>query len=104
MALLPRTMEARGLDVNPTLRTKLVQAGDAAIGPILDLILRDEIGHVACGNRWFHYLCQERKLDATTTHTALLAEHRAPQQRPPFNLQARRAAGFSEQELAQLNG
>jgi uncharacterized ferritin-like protein (DUF455 family) len=102
MALLPRTMEARGLDVTPGLRAKLVQAGDVAAGPILDIILRDEIGHVAIGNRWFNYLCVQRALEPLAAYASLAARHRAPLLRGPFNLEARRAAGFSEQELALL--
>ena len=63
MALLPRTMEARGLDVTPGLRAKLVQAGDKKVGPIMDIILRDEIGHVAIGNRWYGWLCERSGLE-----------------------------------------
>lgn len=103
MALLPRTMEARGLDVTPGLKAKLAQAGDAAIGPIMDVILRDEIGHVAIGNRWFNWLCERRGLEQVAAYAALAAEHRAPAPRGPFNLEARRAAGFSERELAALD-
>jgi uncharacterized ferritin-like protein (DUF455 family) len=103
MALLPRTMEARGLDVTPGMKAKLAQAGDAAVGPIMDVILRDEIGHVAIGNRWFNWLCERRGLDPLATCRALAAEHRAPALRGPFNLEARRAAGFSESELAALD-
>lgn len=103
MALLPRTMEARGLDVTPGLRAKLVQAGDAAVGPIMDIILRDEIGHVAIGNRWFNWLCAERGLDPLASYARLAAEYGAPMPRGPFNLEARRAAGFSEQELSVLD-
>ena len=102
MALLPRTMEARGLDVTPGSRAKLVQAGDSEAGPILDIILRDEIGHVSIGNRWFNYLCAQRGLEPAATYAALVAEHNAVPRRGPFNLEARRAAGFSEQELAAL--
>jgi len=102
MALLPRTIEARGLDVTPGIRAKLVQAGDSEVGPILDIILRDEIGHVAIGNCWFNYLCQLRELEPLSTYAALLTEHHASPQRGPFNLGARRAAGFSEQELTRL--
>lgn len=102
MALLPRTMEARGLDVTPGTRAKLVQAGDSEVGPILDIILRDEIGHVSFGNRWFNYLCEQRGLEPAATYAALVAEHNAVPRRGPFNLEARRAAGFSEQELAGL--
>ncbi len=102
MALLPRTMEARGLDVTPGTKAKLVQAGDSAIGSILDIVLSDEIGHVAIGNRWFNYLCVQRGLEPAATYAALVAEYNAMPRRGPFNLEARRAAGFSEEELARL--
>ena len=102
MALVPRTMEARGLDVVPSLRDKLAQAGDKDAAAIMEIILRDEIGHVAIGNRWYGYLCETRKLEPVATYTRLAQEHAAPVLRGPFNLSARRAAGFSEQELATL--
>lgn len=102
MALVPRTMEARGLDATPAIRAKLAQAGDNAAAQILDIILRDEIGHVGIGNHWFSQLCQQRKLDPVTCYAELAAQYRAPKMRGPFNLDARRAAGFSEDELAAL--
>ncbi len=104
MALVPRTMEARGLDVVPSLRDKLAQAGDKEAAAIMDIILRDEIGHVAIGNCWYGYLCGQRGLDPVATYASLAAEHAAPVLRGPFNLEARRAAGFSEPELAALPG
>jgi uncharacterized ferritin-like protein (DUF455 family) len=102
IALVPRTMEARGLDATPQIRAKLVQSGDIAAASILDLILRDEIGHVATGNRWFSWLCAARALDPVATHACLAAEYGAPVMRGPFNLKARRAAGFSDLELERL--
>ena len=102
MALLPRTMEARGLDVTPGTRAKLVQAGDSEIGPILDIVMRDEIGHVAIGNHWFNYMCEQRGLEPEAAYASMLVEYNAVPRRGPFNLEARRAAGFSEQELAGL--
>ncbi|MFZ6748279.1 ferritin-like domain-containing protein [Undibacterium sp. Ren11W] len=102
MALVPRTMEARGLDATPAIRAKLAQAGDQAAAAILDIILRDEIGHVGIGNRWFAYLCQQRQLDPVITYAELATLYRAPKLRAPFNLEARRAAGFSEAELQVL--
>ena len=102
MALVPRTLEARGLDASPAVRTKLAQAGDLAAAAILDTILRDEIGHVAIGNRWFAWLCEQRGCDPLTTYAELAERHHAPQLHGPFNLEARRAAGFSESELAAL--
>lgn len=102
IALVPRTMEARGLDVVPSLRDKLAQAGDKAAAAIMDIILRDEIGHVAVGNRWYAYLCEQRGLEPIATYAQLAGEYAAPVPRGPFNLAARRAAGFSELELAAL--
>jgi uncharacterized ferritin-like protein (DUF455 family) len=104
VALVPRTLEARGLDASPPIKAKLVGAGDLRAGEILDIILRDEIGHVAIGNRWFRRLCAQRGLDPLATYERLAAEHAAPRPRAPFNLEARRAAGFAEDELARLGG
>jgi uncharacterized ferritin-like protein (DUF455 family) len=68
----------------------------------MEIILRDEIGHVAIGNRWYTWLCQQRGLEPVATYTQLASEHKAPVMHGPFNLTARRAAGFSELELAAL--
>ena len=103
MALVPRTLEARGLDASPAVKAKLVSAGDVAGAAIIDVILRDEIGHVAIGNRWYRWLCAQRGLDPVAAYDELAMQHRAPRLRGPFNLEARRAAGFSEEELAKLN-
>lgn len=102
LALVPRTLEARGLDASPPMRARLLAAGDSAAADILDTILRDEIGHVAVGNHWYRHLCSERGLDPVATYAALAREHGAPRLRGPFNLPARRAAGFDETELAWL--
>jgi uncharacterized ferritin-like protein (DUF455 family) len=99
IALVPRTMEARGLDAAPPVRNKLAQAGDHAAAAILDIILRDEIGHVAIGNRWYGWLCAQRQLDPIATFAMLTQRFKAPVLRGPFNLPARRAAGFTEAEL-----
>ena len=102
MALVPRVLEARGLDVTPGMRKKLVQHGDLRAAEILEIIERDEIGHVAIGNRWYGYLCQQRGVDPLQTFQRLLQEYNAPDFPPPFHLEARRAAGFSPAELALL--
>ena len=102
VALVPRTMEARGLDASPAVRNKLVSIQDTAGAAILDTILRDEIGHVAVGNRWFAWLCAERGLEPLATYAELTRRYQAPRLRGPFNLAARRAAGFSEGELLVL--
>jgi uncharacterized ferritin-like protein (DUF455 family) len=102
LALVPRVLEARGLDANPALVNKFKSGGDQRMVEILEIILRDEIGHVAIGNRWYAYLCERRGIDPIATFRTLLQEHAAPRIRPPFHLPARRAAGFSEAELALL--
>jgi uncharacterized ferritin-like protein (DUF455 family) len=102
MALIPRTMEARGLDVSPGLRDKLAQAGDHDAAGILDIILHDEIGHVRIGNRWFNWLCDARGEDPIAIYAALTETYRAPVLRGPFNMEARKAAGFTETELNAL--
>ena len=102
LALVPRTLEARGLDASPPIRAKLLEAGDTDGAGILDVILRDEIGHVAIGNHWYRHLCAQRGLDPVETYAELAQAHGAPRPRGPFNLDARRAAGFAEDELLAL--
>ena len=102
LALVPRTLEARGLDASPPIKAKLVKAGDLRAGEILDVILRDEIGHVAIGNRWYRHLCAERGLDPVATYDVLAREHGAPRPRGPGHLDARRAAGGAAAERAAL--
>ena len=102
LALVPRTLEARGLDASPAVKAKLLAAGDGRGGEILDLILRDEIGHVAVGNHWYRWLCAQRGLDPLASYAELALHHGAPRPRGPFNLEARRAAGFDEAEMAAL--
>lgn len=104
MALVPRTLEARGLDASPPVRAKLAEAGDMAAAAIIDIILRDEVGHVAIGNRWYRWLCTQRGLDPVATYATLAEQYGAPKPRGPFNMEARRAAGFEEDELAWLEG
>jgi uncharacterized ferritin-like protein (DUF455 family) len=102
LALVPRTLEARGLDASPEVKKKLLKAGDEEGGRILDIILRDEIGHVAIGNRWYREVCKQRGLDVVATYAALARDYGAPRLRGPFNFEARRAAGFDALELAAL--
>ncbi len=104
MALVPRTLEARGLDATPPLQAKFAKAGDARAVEILGIILRDEVGHVAIGNRWYRWLCAREGLDPVAHYELLTRRHEAPRLRPPFNDEARLAAGFTDEELARLNG
>ena len=106
MALVPRTLEARGLDATPLIQTKLrkVKTPYAAEAiAILDIILRDEIGHVAIGNRWYRWLCKRDGLDPMHHYATLHNRHAAPKLRAPFNLEARLKAGFTPQEIAFLS-
>ena len=107
MALVPRTLEARGLDATPLIQAKLlkVDTPDATRAvEILDIILRDEVGHVAIGNHWYRWLCEQRGLDPVALYGELVQRYDAPKHRPPFNHEARRRAGFTEVELGYLLG
>ena len=103
MALVPRTLEARGLDAAPPMQAKLARAGDLRAVEILDVILRDEIGHVAIGNHWYRWLCARDGHDPVALYAELTVRHPAPRLRPPFNTEARRAAGFTEAEIDLLS-
>ena len=105
MALVPRTLEARGLDATPVIQAKLLKVGTPRARDairILDTILAEEVGHVAIGNRWYHWLCQRNGLDPDVYQPQVAAQHKAPRLKPPFNLAARRLAGFGESELRAL--
>ena len=95
-------MEARGLDASPGVKNKLISAGDLAAGRIMDIILEEEIGHVAAGNRWYRHVCKERGLDPIATYRELIQQYDAPKLKSPYNLEARRMAGFDDEELQYL--
>ena len=102
MALVPRTLEARGLDATPVIQEKLKKVGTPqaiATAALLDVILAEEIGHVAIGNRWYHWLCDRDGLNPQSFYAQEAATHRAPTLKPPYNLDARRKAGFSDAEI-----
>ena len=102
MALVPRVLEARGLDVTPGMIERLRRVGDHDTIAALELILREEVRHVAIGSRWFAYLCEQRRLDAQSTFLDLLRHSAGALPRGPFNDSARLEAGFSREELAAL--
>ncbi|WP_246034886.1 ferritin-like domain-containing protein [Azoarcus indigens] len=102
MALVPRVLEARGLDATPPIMEKLRTIGDRASVGVLEIILRDEIGHVAIGDRWFRLLCAARGLEPERTYLQLIEDFEAPRPHPPLHREARLAAGFSEAELYAL--
>jgi uncharacterized ferritin-like protein (DUF455 family) len=102
MALVPRVLEARGLDVTPGMIGRLRALGDDATAAILEVILREEVAHVAAGSRWFRWLCERDGVEPEPRFRELLAEYARGVLHGPFNIQARGAAGFSESELAAL--
>ncbi len=104
MALVPRTLEARGLDVTPGIQAKLKKAGDPAAVAVLDVILRDEVGHVAIGNHWYRWACEREGREPIAGYAELAARYAAPRLKPPFNREARRRAGFTPAELDWLDG
>jgi uncharacterized ferritin-like protein (DUF455 family) len=104
MALVPRVLEARGLDVTPGMIERLQTAGDQRAVAILRIILRDEIGHVAIGGRWFNYLCKQRDQDPQDSYIRLYQQFFGGNPNSGMNTDARREAGFGERELAFLEG
>ena len=107
MALVPRTLEARGLDATPLIQAKLLKVATPAAKravEILDIILRDEVGHVAIGNHWYRWLCEQRALEPVALYEELVQRYDAPKHKPPFNHEARLRAGFTEVELSYLLG
>lgn len=108
MALVPRVLEARGLDVTPGIMERLSQHGDQAGVKVLEIILRDEVGHVEIGSRWFAWLCAQRGLDPEQTFRNLFADYMNHSARGSakgvLHRSARLAAGFSESELDYLEG
>ncbi len=102
MALVPRVMEAQGLDVTPGLIRKFDQVDDVAVVAILETIYRDEIGHVRIGNYWYRFLCEARRVDPDETFRQLIDLYLGGKLRGPFNWPARIEAGFRPAELEYL--
>ena len=102
MALVPRVLEARGLDVTPAMIERLQQSGDTETVSILERIYADEIGHVEIGSRWYRYLCRQRGLEPAATFQLLLTEYNMDHVKSPINVQARAQAGFETAELDML--
>ncbi len=102
MALVPRVLEARGLDVTPTMIKKLQATGDTVLIKILEKIFDDEIGHVKIGSRWYRSSCAERHLDADETFIQLIEKYMQGARFGPFETEARVEAGFSHEEMQAL--
>ena len=102
MALVPRVLEARGLDVTPGMIKRLENFKDFETVEILKIIFEQEIGHVAIGSRWFKYACEQKHLEPEKTFQDLLKEYMSGELRGPFEIDARKKAGFSHAELQAL--
>lgn len=102
MAVIPRGMEARGLDVTPGLINRLRQVGDLRTVEILELILEDEIGHVAIGDRWFRYACDKAGCKPESMYREIVSRYSNSPVQGPFNREARVQAGFTHEELDRL--
>ncbi len=102
MALVPRVLEARGLDVTPGMIARLGNAGDGETARILERILEEEVAHVAAGSRWFAWCCARLGVEPQATFAGLLERHLGDAVKGPFNVEARRQAGFSVGELVHL--
>ena len=102
MALVPRVLEARGLDVTPAMIVKLRALGDDATADILDVILHEEVAHVAAGSRWYRWHCERAGVEPRARFRELLREHATGVLHKPFNTEARLQAGFDLDELESL--
>ncbi|HEY5602699.1 MAG TPA: ferritin-like domain-containing protein [Gammaproteobacteria bacterium] len=104
MALVPRVMEARGLDVTPGMIERFALIDDQRSAGVLRVIMDEEVGHVAIGSRWFHYFCDQRQLPREKTYLDLMQHYGKGRVTPPLNREARKAAGFTGQEIQYLEG
>ncbi len=102
MALVPRVLEARGLDVTPGMIVKLRSLGDDATADILEIILREEVAHVAAGSRWYRWHCERAGVEPRSRFRELLKEYASGVLHKPFNIEARTQAGFDAEELESL--
>ena len=102
MALVPRVLEARGLDVTPTMIKKLKAIGDTELVDILEKIFIDEIGHVKIGSHWFNTLCKQRNLEPQKTFLQLIDQYMQGAKFGPFETEARIKAGFTTEEMQKL--
>jgi len=102
MALVPRVLEARGLDVTPGMIARFEGVDDTETGGRLGVILAEEVGHVAAGSHWFKTLCIERGRDPAHHYFELLDDYMTGEIRGPLNRAERLRAGFDDSELDRL--
>jgi uncharacterized ferritin-like protein (DUF455 family) len=95
LAIVPLVLEARGLDVTPDMIEKLKRQGDVESVTVLETIYREEVEHVAAGQRWFHFECKRRGVEPVESYRALVKQYFRGGLKPPFNRVARDEAGFA---------
>lgn len=95
LAVVPLILEARGLDVTPSLQAKMRETGDMETAAILDVIYNDEKGHVAIGAKWFRFLCARERKDPALTFQQLVRANFRGSLKAPFNDIARAEAGLT---------
>lgn len=95
LAIVPLILEARGLDITPTLLRQIEEVKDCETAAIFRIIYRDEQGHVAVGAKWFRFLCLREGVEPAATFQTLVRTHFRGPLKPPFNDQARAQAGLT---------
>jgi uncharacterized ferritin-like protein (DUF455 family) len=99
LAIVPRCMEARGLDVTPAMIADFEAMNEPEAVALLQRIYHDEVGHVACGSQWFSYVAQQRGLDPEEAFKQLILGYYNGKPKGPFNREMRIIAGFSQSEI-----
>ncbi len=102
MAIVHRVLEARALEVIPFSVDKFRDLGDKHTADSLIIIANDEIGHVNAGARWFRYRCEQEKVNSDEMFFKLIKKYLKASPKGPFNYDARLKAGFSQNELQEL--
>jgi uncharacterized ferritin-like protein (DUF455 family) len=105
LTIIPRCMEARGLDVTPMMIKKLANFNDEAGVKILTRIYEDEKTHVQFGSHWFNHQCQTQKINPEETFKHYLLKHyNQGKPKGPFNREVRLQVGFTKNEMDWLEG
>lgn len=99
LAVVPRIMEARGLDVTPDLINRFKEIKDKETVSILQIILEEEIGHVSIGTKWYHFICDKNRVDPEDTFEKIVDKYLPSSKVKHINFEARLKAGFSNSEL-----
>lgn len=94
LAIVPMVLEARGLDVTPGMIKMFRKADDPDSVAALEVIYAEEVGHVAYGSKWFHFLCGRHGHDPKEMFHQLVRKYFDGALKPPFNDEKRAEAGL----------